>query len=524
MNFMVFFLFVLHVLNIYYFSNRKFNYWKIRNVPYVKPLSFFGNYRDFILLKQSGPIVTQRICKLFPNEPIIGAFYGTEPSLIVKDLELIKTVITKNFYYFNSREVGEYTDKEPLTQNLFFTQGDKWRVVRQNLTPLFTTSKMKNMFYLIEKCTHSLEAMLDFETSLSPVLDVHNLMARYTMDSIGSCAFGVETNTMNKSEEPNAFGIIGGKIFEQSINRGIKLVVRAMWPAFFYSFGFQVFPYEVIQFFKSLLLNVFKSRQNKPSSRNDFVDLVLSFKQNQSLVGDSMSNFKTGGDKKVHLEINDELLTAQCVLFFAAGYETSATTLKFSLYELAKNEKSQEKLIQEIDNYLRRHNGKIGYECIKELPYAEAVLDETLRLYPVLGVITRELVEDYVLPTGLQLDKGMRIHIPVYHLHHDPDHFPEPEMFQPERFLGERREMIKPYSYLPFGEGPRICIGMRFAKMQMLAGLVALFRKYRVETTSDTPDKIFFDPTAIVTASTKPVMLKFIRRSDQLEINSNNVS
>ncbi|CAK1590567.1 unnamed protein product [Parnassius mnemosyne] len=499
---------------LYYLSTKKFNYWKVRNVPYLKPLPFFGNYRDFILLKEWGPLITHRICKELPKEPLIGAFYGTEPLLIVQDPEIIKLVTTKDFYYFNSREVADYTDKEILTQNLFFTYGDKWKVIRQNLTPLFTSAKMKNMFYLIEKCARTFEMMLDEESTTSPVMDVRSITARYTMDCIGSCAFGVETNTMKKHDTPNPYRILGDKIFENSSARGIKLYSRAMWPAVFYSLGYQLFPNEITSFFKKLLIGVFESRQYKPSNRNDFVDLVLNLKQNQFVTGDSITNLKTGEGKKVHLKVNDDMLSGQCVMFFAAGYETSATTLSFTLYELAKNQEAQLKAIAEVDEYLHRHGGKIEYDCVNELPYVEACTEEALRLYPVLSTITRELVEDYTLPSGLRLDKGMRVHIPVYRLHHNPEHFPNPEKFLPERFLANESETIKPFTYIPFGVGQRICIGMRFAKMQMLAGLVALFRNYRVETAIDTPDEIKFDPTGIVTQPRTKINLKFVRRHD----------
>ncbi|CAG4968253.1 unnamed protein product [Parnassius apollo] len=223
-------------------------------------------------------MITHRICKEFPKEPLIGAFYGTEPSLIVQDQEIIKLMTTKDFYFFNSREVANYTEKEIFTQNLFFTHGDKWKVIRQNLTPLFTSAKMKNMYYLIKKCAR--------------------------------------TN-------------------------------------------------EIISFFKKLLIGVYENRQYKPSKRNDFVDLVLNLKENQFVTGDSITNLKTGEGKKVHLELNDDMLISQCVMFFVAGYETAATKLSFTLYELAKNEKTQLKTIAVVDEYLHRHEGKIEFVYIQ---------------------------------------------------------------------------------------------------------------------------------------------------------------
>ncbi|XP_045539116.1 cytochrome P450 6B5-like [Papilio machaon] len=507
------------LLMLYYLSTRKYNYWKIRGIPYERPLPLFGNYLQYICLRRPAFLVAQRLCERFPNAPLVGTFYGTQPALLLQDPDLVRLVTTKDFYYFNSREVADYTPREAVTQNLFFTYGDRWKVIRNNLTPLFTSAKMKNMFYLIEKCTHQLEALIEAETSGSggAELDMRQLMARFTMDCIGSCAFGVETNTLIKSDEPNPYRVMGDKIFENSFDRGFRLVCRAMWPAAFYGLRFRVFPEEIIHFFKTMLLKVFEVRGYRPTNRNDFVDLLLDLKQNNYLVGESITTYKNGEGRQVRLEFDDETMSAQCVVFFAAGYETSATTLAYTLHMLARHPAAQDRVIAEVEEFLRRHGGRIPYDCVYELPYTMACVQETLRLFPVLGVVTRELVEDHVLPGGLHLSRGLRVHIPVYHFHHNSKYFPNPEEFDPERFLGERKKTIKPYTYMPFGEGPRLCIGMRFAWMQMLAGLAAVFRRHSVATAHDSRDvkHFHYDPTSIVTIPTHSINLKLVRRDDQ---------
>ncbi|XP_013188297.2 cytochrome P450 6B2-like [Amyelois transitella] len=345
-----------------------------------------------------------------------------------------------------------------MTQNLFFTYGDRWKVLRQNLTPLFSSSKMKNMFYLVDKCAHVFEDMLSNELKTDNVQEVRPLMARFTMDVIGSCAFGIDTNTMARNSETNPFTKIGCLIFSETFYRGFKIAARAIWPALFYGLKMKSFPTEADEFFNKLMMGVFAGRKYKPTNRNDFVDLILNWKEKNYITGDSLQNMK-GDDKKVNLEVDDEILVGQCLLFFAAGFETSSTTLQYTLYELAKNPEAQEKVINEIDEYLQRRNNKLVYECITELPYTEACFDEALRLYPVLGVLTREVVEDYTMPCGAVIGKGIRVHIPVYHLHHNPEFFPNPEVFRPERFYGEEKRNVKPFTYMPFGEGPRLCIG-----------------------------------------------------------------
>ncbi|KAM3959526.1 LOW QUALITY PROTEIN: uncharacterized protein ACR2FA_006459 [Aphomia sociella] len=502
---------------IYHVYKKKMYYWETRRVPYEKPTPLLGNYGEFLLMKRSLPEVAQSICLKFPNAPYFGAFYGTEPTLIVQDPEIVKLIMTKDFYYFSSREISSYTHKEVLTQNLFFTYGDRWKVLRQNLTPLFSSTKMKNMFHLIEKCSHSLENMLNYEFNKNNVVEIRALIARFTMDGIGSCAFGINTKTMENDSKDNSFTTIGNSLFLETYYRGFKLIARAIWPAIFYGLGMKSFPTEVDRFFYNLIMEVIKGRNYKPSGRNDFVDLILKFKENKFITGDRMANMK-GDDKKVFLDVDDEFLVGQCILFFAAGYETSSTTLQYLFYELAKHPEEQNRLIEEVDEYLKRHDNKLVYECVTEMPYAEACINEAMRLYPVLGVITREVIERYTLPCGAVLDKGVRVHIPVHHLHHHPDHFPEPEQFRPERFYGDEKQYVKPYTYLPFGEGPRICIGMRFAKMQMLAGIITFYKKYRVELAEGTPRKLQFGVTTIVTQPVKQIKLKLIKRITKINV------
>ncbi|XP_026740676.1 cytochrome P450 6B5-like [Trichoplusia ni] len=496
--------------SLYLFTRRKFSYWEKKNIPHLPPTTIFGNYSSFMLLKENLGESTRKLCAKFPNAPLIGAYYGTEPSLIVQDPELIKLITTKDFHIFNGREVSEHTHKEMLTRNLFFTYGDRWKALRQNLSPIFSSSKMKSMFSLIGKCSFVFEDMLDREIGSSSVIDVRTILARFTMDCICTCAFGVDAQTMVKTEN-NVFKHMGDVIMDASSTAALKNIFRAIWPSIFYGSGFRVFSKDIDNFFSKLLTNIFETRNYQPSNRNDFIDFMLKMKKN-NLVGDSLKNSNPETVSKVTVEIDDEFLVANCVLFFVAGYDTSSTELSFTLFELAKNPEKQAKVIEEVDAYLRRHDNKLEYECVAEVPYLEACVDEAMRLYPVLGVVSREAQENYMFPSGLTIEKGMRVHIPLYRLHTNPDFFPDPLEYRPERFYGEEKRNIKPYTYMPFGEGPRTCLGMRFARMQMAAGLITIFKKYRVELAPGMKTHLDFNPTSLITASTKDIRLKFIER------------
>ncbi|XP_075986395.1 cytochrome P450 6B5-like [Anticarsia gemmatalis] len=497
---------------IFVLANKKYNYWEKKNVPYAKPLPILGNYAKYILLIEYIGTLVQKLCKQFPNAPYFGTYFGTEPTLVVQDPELLKNIFTKDFYYVSGREISKYTDREASTESIFFTGGDKWKVVRQSLTPLFTLAKMKNMFHLIEKRAHMLEDTLDRETKVSDIVDTKNLSARFTMDCITSCAFGIDANVLNAPVN-NPFAIMAEDMFKPSYMRGLLLVLRSIWAPIFYRLGLNCFPSATIPFFTRLLTDVFKSRNYEPSSRNDYVDLVLNLKKGDVITCESLRNSKTGLKEMVEKKVDDELLVIQCAAFFAAGFETSATTMSLTLFELAKKPEVQKRVVQEVDEYLRRHGNKLNYECINELPYLAACISETLRLYPSLGNLTREVMDDYTLPTGLRLDKGIRVHIPVYHLHHNPEYFPAPESYKPERFLPENKDKIIPYTFLPFGEGPKMCIGKQFSLMQVTAGLVTFLKKYEFNLAEGTSETIKFGTTTLtIQPKNEKVLLKLSKR------------
>ncbi|XP_061722392.1 LOW QUALITY PROTEIN: cytochrome P450 6B2-like [Cydia pomonella] len=501
---------------LYLYLKKKNEYWKSRGLITPKPLPLLGNYGDFILLKKNLPDTVNKICKQFPKEPIVGAYYGTEPVIIVKDPELLKLVITKDFYYFSSRDLSAHTGRELMTKNVFQEHGDTWRVIRQNLTPVFTSAKMKKMFYLIQERTQDFEKFLAREITTKQTHEVRSFMGKYTMDCIGSCIFGLETKVMQEKSD-NPFVVISEKIFDFRTHKVFKNIMRTIWPNIFYGLGMSAFNQDIGDFFNKLIGGVFSDRNYTPSSRHDFIDFILGFKKNKYITGDDIKSLKNGSDarEKVKLEVDDELLVARTItmIFFAAGFETSAATMSFALFEMSKNPGVLKRVLDEVDEYLVKTEGKVTYECVSDLPYLEACLDEALRIYPVLGVLTREVVEDYHMPSGLLLEKATRVHIPVQYLHMHPDYFPDPEEFQPERFLGVNKDDIKPYTYYPFGDGPRICIGMRFAKMQMMAGLVTLLRHYTVELPPHVPRKVEFDPLAFTLQSKHKIELNFLARS-----------
>lgn len=302
---------VLVFILIHLKLKEKYSYWKQKGVVHEKPSFLFGSYRNYAMQKEYIGYVVQKICAKHPNEPFIGAYFGTEPVIIVKDLELVKTIMAKEFQHFNSRDIMDYVHKEVLGRSVLFSNGDNWKLARLTLSPMFSTSKMKSMFYLLEKCAYNFEEFID---NLEEY-DMRDLMAEFTMDTITSCAFGVELNQMSRN---NGFRRIGHMFFNHNFATYTVVIVRFLWPAIFYKLGWTVFPSFIYKFFKKLLLQVFEARNYRASPRQDFIDFLLIAHENNK-------------------DVDDDFMVAQSAAMFLAGYETTATSLAFTLYELAKN-------------------------------------------------------------------------------------------------------------------------------------------------------------------------------------------
>ncbi|XP_024874731.1 probable cytochrome P450 6a13, partial [Temnothorax curvispinosus] len=168
-----------------------------------------------------------------------------------------------------------------------------------------------------------------------------------------------------------------------------------------------------------------------------------------------------------------------------SGFETSTATATFALYELAHHRDIQDKVHKEIDETLTKHD--LTYDAMNEMPYLTKVINETLRKYPPLPMLNHICTKNINLPTtNIHLPKGTSIFIPILRLHWDPSIYPDSDKFDPERFNADEKARMHPYAYLPFGEGPRICIGARFGHVQTKVGLVSLLFKYKFKPHSQT--------------------------------------
>ncbi|XP_029801600.1 cytochrome P450 3A12-like [Suricata suricatta] len=203
--------------------------------------------------------------------------------------------------------------------------------------------------------------------------------------------------------------------------------------------------------------------------------------------------------------LSDLELVAQSVIFIFAGYEPTSTSLSFLVYELATHPDVQQKLQEEIDATFPNKEPPT-YDALVQMEYLDMVLNETLRLYPIGGRLERVCKKDVEI-SGVCIPKGTVVMVPTYTLHRDLDHWPEPEEFHPERFSKKNKDNINPYIYLPFGTGPRNCIGMRFAIMNMKLAVVRLLQNFSFKPCEETQIPLKLNSLGIIQPE-KPIVLK----------------
>ncbi|HLI84820.1 MAG TPA: cytochrome P450 [Bryobacteraceae bacterium] len=204
--------------------------------------------------------------------------------------------------------------------------------------------------------------------------------------------------------------------------------------------------------------------------------LIRARRDSKESRGDLLSILLAAADEESGARMSDRQLRDEMMTLFLAGHETTADALIWTWYLLSRHPEVEAKLADELRRVLA---GRLPSAAdLPNLPYTEMVIRESMRLYPPAPGVAREAAEDVII-AGFEIPKGSLITINTYVLHRDERFFPEPERFDPERFAPGWEERIPRYAYLPFGGGPRVCIGNGFAMMEARLILATIARSYR---------------------------------------------
>ncbi|EDW00822.1 GH21098 [Drosophila grimshawi] len=473
---------------VYHFYQNTYKYWERRGVPFEPPVPILGNMRG-VGYKYHFRDINQRLYDRFKGTtPFGGIFTFLRRVAFIVDLDLVKQVLIKDFTLFQDRVTFSNVRDDPLTGHLFSLEGEEWRSMRHKLTPVFKSGKMKHMVGIVVDVGKRLAETMDKAVvGSSSEVEIKELCACFTTDVIGTCAFGLECNSL---ADPNAkFRANGRQLFEKP--RHNQFV-----QAFIFSnvklarmLRMKTFPDDVSEFFMQAVRDTVDHRKQHNIKRNDLLDQLIELRAEN----EEAARLGKGIDLSHGLTI--EQMAAQAFIFFIASFENSANAMAFFLYELALHQDMQERVRQEIETVLKEtSNGEqLTFDAMQNMPYLDQVLAETLRKYPIVPHLTRVANKDYKVDgTQLVIEKDTMVLIPVHSIHHDPQIYPSPETFDPSRFEPEAIKARHQYAYLPFGDGPRNCIGERFGKMQAKIGLVTLLRSFKFGVSKKTDVPLIF--------------------------------
>ncbi|XP_055619255.1 probable cytochrome P450 9f2 [Toxorhynchites rutilus septentrionalis] len=490
------------VLLMYHWVAKKYEYFLTKPVPCVKPTFGFGSNAPLLFRRIDMTTLLTRLYNAYPDCKIMGFYNFTDPIYLLRDPQVIKKIAMKDFDFFmdHSTMTGDSltedeVDGESLFENmLFLLRGQKWRDMRATLSPAFTGSKMRHMFGLVAECGQSMVEFLVSEARAGKTLEyeMKDVFSRFGNDVIATVAFGIRMDAFREPE--NQFYLKSKQVFDiQSIRVVLKLLLLKAMPRLMRKLKLGFIHSSSTDYFKIMIVDNMKQREAHGILRNDMIQMLMEVRK-----GGIKTDADFGSVEESHFvksthsrKWTDNELIAQCLQFFLAGFDTVSTCLIFLTYELAINPDIQKRLYDEVLETNQSLNGNpLTYDALQKMQYMDMVVSEVLRLWPVNAVSDRVCVKDYHYTddsgTHFVIEKGMLMLIPTIAIHRDPKYYPCPDKFDPERFSEENRSRINIESYMPFGVGPRSCIGSRLALMEVKSIIYYLVKEFRLEPTEKT--------------------------------------
>ncbi|CAF1278773.1 unnamed protein product [Adineta ricciae] len=461
---------------------------------------------------------------------IYGIYQGTSPTFVVSDPDFLQEVFVKQFLNFPARRQAFSGSK---IRNVLSSSGATWRRHRHVINPTFSAAKLKMMSPLINGCiTNVMEKLSDHGRNGND-FNIYIYYKRMTMDVICRCAFGIDTDLQNNPN--NIFFKKVEEIFSRNIRLNPAAKLSQLVPELAIVIGKVFFSFNAARSFINLhilplitkkqlhelpgmwLFNrldpVVEQRQKTPSSRVDVLQLMMQVMTDEKEIHDNSQD-----TSKANYRLTRDEVISNILIFMAAGYETTSTSLAYATYVLALHPEVQEKLQAEIDQLSLSNEDADSnedakkypdYDTVAQMPYMDMFVSEVLRMYPIANTVVQRRAVENTIVQGISIEKDTFIHADIYSVHYDRELWgPEdPYVFCPERHQTKRHSM----AYLPFGAGPRQCIGMRFALIEMKILLVRLLREYSILPGEQLQNKFNIRERAVI--APEEVWVKLITRN-----------
>nr|WP_309085975.1 cytochrome P450 [Chelativorans sp.] len=393
------------------------------------------------------------------NEPwifVTGGIGG--PLLIANDPGLIRHVLVDNAKNYKMARVRQKILRPILRDGLLTAEGEVWRRSRKAMAPVFTPRHIAGFAGpMLEKATTFAER---YEQAIGGRVDVSRDMTMLTFDILAETLFSGEV-----AGEPEGFAHQVDRLFE-TMGRvdPLDLLGAPDWlPRITRILG-----RNSLAFFRGIVARTMDMRKEKLASEDseapeDFLTLLLRAE---------------GPDGLTREEIEDNIIT-----FIGAGHETTARALGWTIYCLANLPEERERIEDEIDAVLAREPDPVNW--LDDMPFTRAAFEEAMRLYPPAPSINREAIQNDFY-ADLEIPKGAQVLVMPWTVHRHRKLWDDPEAYIPSRFHPENRDRIGRFQYLPFGAGPRVCIGATFAMQEAVIALAVLMSRYRFDLLPET--------------------------------------
>ncbi|XP_014285590.1 probable cytochrome P450 6a13 isoform X2 [Halyomorpha halys] len=479
----------------YEYFKKRYRYWSDIGIPGPKPTFIVGNMKETLFLKCTEPEMTDEWYKDYRDKPYVGFYNFLKPSLFIIDPELIRKITEVDFNHFIDHppfsDAG-HSDNDAIMYSLFTMNGENWKLKRSIFSKLFTPKKLREQVEIFNHRYSSLKEEIEGLSEGSKDADLSKLVGRYILMGFGTILYGID---LTKDEQ----------LFENLEKYSAMFLHPKFYTTLmflFYTASPELFNYLRMKTFSSDFWDYFSPFTKKLLEYNKSPEniyrsgLVSLISQNQDL--DSPSAIG-------HREAVGHIFS-----FLSASNHTTLTTVNYGLFLLAQHPQVQDKLRDEVDRVMKK-NEELTIENIQDMAYLDAVLNETMRLYPLLGILKRICTKEYHVDDRLTIPKGTDIFIPVQSINMDPEYFQEPETFHPERFLNLEK---LPSFFMPFGKGPRNCIGLRMAAISFKIAVARIISDFIILPSPKTTLPIKFDRKALFITCTPEdgLWVKFQKR------------
>ncbi|XP_076375887.1 cytochrome P450 9e2-like [Megalopta genalis] len=462
------------VLILTYFV-KTYTFWQRRKIPI--PDGYWP------LLGHMWPVytVTKNITDHFEDlykkcnkHSMYGLYDGLTPVLVVREPRLMKTVMQNSFANFQKNGFEVSPKKDPLlAMNAFFSSGEAWQKARKRLTNAFSNAHLKNLFPAVVQVSKKQQTFL--ETHLKSMdhyeVELKHFFGRFMAESVANAGLGIEGFSYENEPPPNSFHSIGLMMFNPSYLTLMISTIVFLNPSIGNFLGIPLLGKHLDAFFRQVVHENLNFRRKDQSPKHDFFQVMI-------------------GQENSEGEMNEERIAANILSLFFDGFEATRLTIAFVGYQLAKHPEIQEKLRNEIRTTIATNDGVLTFDALKELKYMDQVISESQRRHSAMVFLKKVCTNECELigSDGLSvlMKPGMDVYIPIVPVHHDPEYWNDPDVFDPDRFSEERKEDIEKMTFLPYGEGPRMCVGMKIAMLFIKTCLASLLNNYKIEMSPKT--------------------------------------